>query len=277
MKFFGEFLVERNIISKETLIESLIEQIRSLEPLSSIVYSQKLLLSDQILAVFAKQTTNQVDFKTAAKDLGFWSDEVDQKVQEWVDGQRIPLGQILVKNGKTDLATLTKALDEFLSKYSSVGSSQPPKINNHEKSASLAFAPLDSSLVHEFTNSLNPTKIDEMTNLISLIEQNSQTRELVQEFYKEVHKNIHSFRGMARLAQLTLSERLLLSMEKPCLDFLRSVETGAKAEALAKTLSRGIKLLNEVREALVQGKNEEWIWNSPERSHFETFLKEMGL
>ena len=62
------------------------------------------------------QTEKRVDFIQACKELGVWSDELNSLILTELKKIRIPLGQILVNRGVATLGSITKALDDFLSK-----------------------------------------------------------------------------------------------------------------------------------------------------------------
>ncbi len=114
-KYFGEFLVERGIITKDNLVDALVEQVSSTPPLCQIVFENNILDSQKLFEVFRHQQDYSSDFISSCKKLGLWSQEIQTKINSCLDELRKPLGHILVSRGWIDLKKLTHMLDEFLS------------------------------------------------------------------------------------------------------------------------------------------------------------------
>jgi len=117
-KYFGEFLVEKGVISQDNLVDALIEQIAATPPLCQLVHQKRILSPEKIFEAFRYQQDKQVEFMSACLALGFWTKEVQDKVSLILDDIRKPLGHILVNKGLLDLKKLTTMLDEFLSQLS---------------------------------------------------------------------------------------------------------------------------------------------------------------
>lgn len=115
MKYFGEYLVKKGFISSQDLIDAFLDQIMHLPPLPKLIYDQKLLTNDQIMQAFIFQQEESVDFASACKKLGFWTNEFNSKLESIYEELRVPFGQFLIQNGALDIKTLIKTLDEFLS------------------------------------------------------------------------------------------------------------------------------------------------------------------
>jgi hypothetical protein len=115
MKTFGQFLIEKELISKELLLDCILEQISSLPATSQLVKDKKMMSSHQILQVVEVQSRDEIGFKEACISLGFWSDELNSQIKKELLTIRTPIGNILLKKGLINLSELTKAVDEFLS------------------------------------------------------------------------------------------------------------------------------------------------------------------
>ena len=115
-KFFGNFLVERGLITTDQLVQALIEQARALPPVFQVVYERGHLPTDQWLKVFELQVREHIDFAVACQRLGLWTPELASVVHNELQRTRIPLGHLLLKAKAIDLSNLTKALDEYLSR-----------------------------------------------------------------------------------------------------------------------------------------------------------------
>ena len=114
MKLFGEFLVERGIITQFQLLEALIDQMRVLPPVCELVFQSKILTDEANLKILKEQSVRQTGYVEAASSLGFWTPEIATKLEELSAKQRIPLGAILIRKGFSKTENLSKALDEFV-------------------------------------------------------------------------------------------------------------------------------------------------------------------
>ena len=124
-KYFGEFLVEKGVITEENLVDALIEQLANTPPLCQVIHQKKILSSAKIFEAFRFQQDNQVEFMQACKAIGAWTQEVQEKAFNSLDDIRKPLGHILVSKGLIDLKKLTNMLDEFLSQLSMAPAAAP--------------------------------------------------------------------------------------------------------------------------------------------------------
>jgi hypothetical protein len=115
MKYFGEFLVEKKIISIDSLVDALLDQTKNTPATGAIIRSQKLLSTEQILEVFKYQTKNGIEFREACNILGLWNATLTELIRKEISARRTPLGEVLIMNGALSLPLLTQAVDEFLS------------------------------------------------------------------------------------------------------------------------------------------------------------------
>jgi hypothetical protein len=115
MTNFVQFLVEKNLIASDVLLDCLIEQLKTIPPTCQLVKDKKLMGTDQILHVLEKQASAEIGFKEACLALGFWNPELESNIKKELISVRSPLGNILLRRNLISLTELTKALDEFLS------------------------------------------------------------------------------------------------------------------------------------------------------------------
>lgn len=117
-KYFGEFLVEKGLITKDNLVDALVEQVSATPPLCQIVFENNIFDSQKLFEVFRHQQDNSSDFISSCKAIGVWTQDAQFKINSCLDELRKPLGHILVSRGWIDLKKLTHMLDEFLSQLS---------------------------------------------------------------------------------------------------------------------------------------------------------------
>jgi len=114
MKLFGEYLVEKNIVSTEQMVAALIRQTSKMPGMAEVAYNKKLLRPDQIFKIMKLQNSSNSGFIEAAKELNIWNDSVETKFKKALEETRTPLVQILVDMEAAKLEVITHALDEFL-------------------------------------------------------------------------------------------------------------------------------------------------------------------
>jgi hypothetical protein len=114
MKLFGEYLIEKNIVSTEQMVAALIRQTSKMPGMAEIAYNKKLLRPDQIFKILKLQNQSKCGFIEAARDLNIWNDSVSEKFEKALDEVRTPLVQVLVEMEAAKIETVTHALDEFL-------------------------------------------------------------------------------------------------------------------------------------------------------------------
>ncbi len=114
MKLFGEYLIEKNIVSTEQMVAALIRQTSKMPGMAEIAYNKKLLRPDQIFKILKLQNLSRSGFIEAARELNIWNDSVAEKFEKSLDEVRTPLVQVLIEMEAVKAETVTHALDEFL-------------------------------------------------------------------------------------------------------------------------------------------------------------------
>lgn len=118
MKLFGQFLIEKNAVSKEDLVMALVTQIERSPSVPEIVFKHNIIPFHQLYEIFQVQANQRLGFVEAARELGCWSEETQLQVEKILSDHRPPIGEILVQMGATDLSTISRCLDEFLGSLS---------------------------------------------------------------------------------------------------------------------------------------------------------------
>lgn len=121
MSFFGDFLVQKKLISEKQLIESLCEQIKSTPPVVECLYKLEILSLAEISNVIKTQMgTDKSIFHILKSDFNLDVDSIN-KIKSYQMGMRKPLGQILVQSNILDQGTLQTELGHFLELKSTRG------------------------------------------------------------------------------------------------------------------------------------------------------------
>ena len=264
MKFFGQYLVSKGIISEDVLADALIEQLIKLPSVVEVVRKKNLLPASVLLNVFARQTEKQLEFKHACNDLGVWNSEIDTLVKKELELLRVPLGQILIKKGATDLQTITKGLDEFLSR-AEVASPVTVKENKLETPQPKAVDPL---FLDEFVTFLTDERLQDLKSLFSaLIEGTAEgARAPLIQNLRKLFNEFRSLRGILKFAQMDKIEVFVAQIE---VLIFRAIEQVGQADVhllpILKDLGHSVvELLGLLKRSLLQEKSENSYLKNPE-------------
>ncbi len=210
MKLFGEYLVEKEIVSEENLAKALVEQIKCMPATAESVFEKNLMPIKDFLLVLRRQNEKRSGFIEAATELKLWNADMASQVEAHTAAGRKPLGQILVGLGAADLRQITLALDDFLSEVPELpvapAVDEPESIHEPEVTVAAAAEPADlSSFCDLFTDDLRAkleTALDD-------------------EDLKSARDDIHRLKGAARLFKAEQLETLLTSLEEMMQDVFK--------------------------------------------------------
>lgn len=267
MQYFGDYLVSKGIIKQESLIDALVEQIRHLPSIPEIIFDKKLLPCSDFIKAFAIQNEKQFDFRRACQELSVWNDEIEALVIKEIQRVRLPLGQILIKKGYADLATITKALDEFLSKIE-VPVALPPQQCN-----------IDPLLLKEFEKNLTEEKTLQIKNQFDGLAILMGETELLLDVIKSLVLDLHLVRGLLRCVRMDRFETLFAQLENYATRVIQQLQSG-KTPDLNSYSQLGVKataLIAELKVVLKEEASENhWFSDAKRIESFETVSKQLG-
>jgi len=119
MRFFGEYLVEKNILSTDQMIAALITQTNGIPTVAEIVHMKKLINAQDLMSIFKIQHENKSSFVEAAREIGVWNDQVQSEIDRHIQTVRVPIAQIIDDLKFAKIETIAKAFDEFLGEVQS--------------------------------------------------------------------------------------------------------------------------------------------------------------
>lgn len=114
-RFFGEYLINRNLICENQLVQALIYQLHELPSIPEIILKMGLMESHVLLEILEIQNWKRCTFVQAAQELGYWTTKISNQIDTHLNSIRLPLGQILVKLGFVTFDQMNQALDQYLS------------------------------------------------------------------------------------------------------------------------------------------------------------------
>ena len=271
-KYFGEFLVEKGVITEDNLVDALIEQLANTPPLCQVIHQKKILSSAKIFEAFRFQQDNQVEFMQACKAIGAWTQEVQEKAFNSLDDIRKPLGHILVSKGLIDLKKLTNMLDEFLSQLSMAPAAAPiptpvsipvvvaaPVIESEELMES--YQP---GILMELDETFDEKKRKMVRVALSLVKDNAGSDNAIcKKLMGDVYKIVHGLNGLLGLLALDKLSELLTDMEQYLSVIQPKLLDRSKEQLISDTevLTKGIDLAWGLRMSIMT--------NATERTFFE--------
>lgn len=292
-KLFGEYLLEKKLVTMEQLVSALAIQASELPSILEIIHKNKFLSHQQIYDCLVLQARKEVEFIQACKELGFWSDDLSQKIVGAVRKRRTPLGQILVQSGAIDFKALTGALDEYFSicddggkeapeqtdtspkesekepvssqeEVSTKNASPPPETGDPAPTQSPPLEGGQEAFQFEFKE-MEPAMKEQYLDTVSLRRVNQLTeisKNLGQDNLALALKELHTIRGAARFVGAPLTERIVAEIES----LLDEMSQGKCEPAVAKGfVESAASVILELRKFLEKSSSEESYWKDPDK------------
>ena len=269
MKYFGEYLVEKKIVSAENLVQAVLHQNQNQPLAAQIAYEKQIFSAEEMIKIFSSQQDNQLDFFAAGFATGLLTDDRKLRLENELQQHHLPLSGLLLKNGAIGVKDLVHALDEFLSTAKPPSNTQSAKVvsasNNPSASTfpQLEFPNIEQSFRLEIQSTLSKSKVLEAINILQLVKQNASVKELVQEFLQDVLRTVHTIRGLAKAANAPLLEQMFTLMDATIVKELRSElpNTEYITNVLTPTIEKGFLLCETIANSLATNPTEESFWN----------------
>lgn len=306
MKYFSEYLIQKGNLAAKDVAEAFLDQLSQLPPLAKVIYDLKLLTAEEVLLALTTQHDEQIDFISACKKRGLWSESKNELMQKAYNELRVPFGQFLIQKGIIDVKNLVKSLDEFLSKVeppnkAGVSSVQnttsglkkdEPSIHRNQTELTPAVSEINFNFqvseiaqasVKEIADFCDDSKMSEFQNLILLVKQNITVKEISLEFLNDILKNLQTLKGLAKFSKSEMITFICDHSITVLTSYLRSDKfTDEKVGInLCNHLQTGFELINEVKvqlqispneskmmqNQLFKAKLEQWVRNEKDLSH----------
>lgn len=290
---FGQYLIEKNAISKEQLIKALIYQLDNLPPLLSILYTNKIFNTDKLLEIVQYQIEEARDLPSVLLGHTLISKKDLQKVLTLHSRQRIPLGQILVKKNFLTISDAQKLLGDFLNKFDDILSQnhdnqQPQTQNDHKVSVTVPDfsqyfenSPVEEGIIKDYLELFDENKKDSLEMSVlswaKLFEENKTQG--IKDSLRTYYRELHTLKGTARFLKAHISEFMVHHLEE-LLSVIQQVVTGFKKEEFDSSESiflKGIDILWELRNELESELSEQKLWvNDDWRESLLNFIEKIG-
>lgn len=283
LKYFGEYLVSKGIITEEILVNALVKQTQGLPTILDIIHKKRLLDSPIILKVMKFQSENRVDFKYACQKLSVWDPHFEKEVENEIHSVKTPLGQILIKMGASDLNIITRAMDDFLSNIEAPPSPSGtiPDSSKLPKKNQLSLLPSEFDQVgrYEIISYFSVGKIESIKKLFSEISQSNIGQEEVLTLLKLISIEVHTIRGIVDYFQITPFKNILIAFENFILNLISNLSKGINLSLLSLLSKFGEKLFGlfeSFKDDLVKGSIVlDWLNNPVIQEKFDDLEKKI--
>jgi hypothetical protein len=283
MKYFGEYLVEKQIVSAESLVQAVLQQCQSQPLVARIAFEKNFFTADEMIRIFSYQQEHQLDFLAAGHAAGLMSAEKRQTLDTELQSHHLPLAGILLKNGSIGVKELVHALDEFLSTAKTAVSPlvASAKVNPPPSSTNLPtfnFKPIDATFSNELQVALAANKIAEIVNVLQLVKQNASFKDLVQEFLQDVLRSIHIIRGLAKAAKAPVIDQICTDLDVAIVKELRSNQPNSIyiIEKLVPAIEQGFRFCEKLRDSIIKHQSEQAYWDTPSnQTLYQDFVKSL--
>ncbi len=252
-KLFGNFLVERGIVDAETLLGALIAQLRSAPSFAELVYEHRLLDTATQLKILEMQFNNKIGFHMACTEIGVMNTNLDATLAGLAQKKHLPIGQILLRDGKLTSQQLMEALDLFVAECppQQDGVAEPRKVAANK--ASFPEKKDDRALQQEYCDLFDQAMFDDLKGFCrslrdSVIASSAQR-------LQSLHAGLDALRFFADYAQLTFSARIIEEVQR-ALSVLVVCPEILEAAAASELLERGIAMLWEIRNVIAAAGDE---------------------
>ncbi|MFK7824797.1 MAG: hypothetical protein AB8G05_11605 [Oligoflexales bacterium] len=259
MKYIGKLLLKDNLLSKDNLLECMVEKVESIPHLSRVVYDNKLLDIDQQLEVFKFLSENSTNYIGACKSLNIWNEKFENEILKVVEEKNKTLSEIIISKKYVSWEKLIDIFDRFFNddknqvmeiKGSSPNSSAEPEVNDISKFVSL------------YENFFNQEKFNQIEALLDGVGSGSVSicQNLNKE-YEEIKSLLFEVYSSAEFIEATQSIKILGAIIDYINRIIEKSENGNEdISRLAATASvqikKGLVLSWELRENLVASGSE---------------------
>lgn len=252
-KLFGEYLVEKGHLTKSSLLEALVQQIKTIPSITEVIFNEKLMDHEKHLQILLQQHQKKIGFIEAAKQLNLWSDELHSEVDKYITQKKIPLGEILVKSGTITLDVIAEALDIFLTETKFI----PEEKQKQIVASGNSTGNFNKDLSTYFEQFSLETYL-ELKILLTL----SHHKPLSLAVITKAMDTLQIYKGTARFMELPKSEMIISGMLKN-LELISAQDPSLLSTEKIDTLEgyelNALEVLWQIREELENKKEEEMI------------------
>ena len=111
--FFGEYLIQKGLITEEDMLQALAEQKRLTPNFEKLALEYGVLNMKQVFAILTRQAASDLSFAQVARREGYLSASEIEMVENGLREQRLGIGEVLVRMGRLEARQMHDQLAEF--------------------------------------------------------------------------------------------------------------------------------------------------------------------
>lgn len=233
--YFGDYLVQKNVISYEQLLQALCFQIESMPSMVRIVIENKVVDAKEMLELIKKQAKDDLDILHLLKSEKKISDDKIVELEMKQFSYKVPLGEALVKLNFSTIDIIDRHLKEFYDqKFNLTNDEKSTAVKSNEVEMNAAALEslrelgfdIDVPATNVAVNSIETKPfIDQYLDLFSekfkkkllklleIIEKEVQTDSDISNYFNSLYRDLHLLKGAVVLSELTSQEKFLNAWE----------------------------------------------------------------
>jgi hypothetical protein len=282
MKYFGEYLVAKKIVSADSLVQAVLQQTHNQPLAAQIAFEKNLFSADEMIKIFSFQQEHQLDFFSAGHATGLLTTEKKQSIERELQQHHIPLAGLFIKNGSVGAKEMVHALDEFLTVAKAPAAPSTANLKTGPTSVprlpAFSFHKIDPTFGAELQAALSQNKILEVVNVLQLVKQNANFKELIQEFLQDVLKSVHTFRGLAKAAKAQVLEDVCSLMDTAIVKELRAEAPNSEfiTATLVPNLEKALYFCGAMKDSIAKDQSEKKFWeHTANQAEYTAFAKNL--
>jgi hypothetical protein len=278
--YFGDYLVQKKVISYEQLLQALCYQIESMPSMVRIVIENKLIDAKEMLELIKKQAKDDLDILHLLKSEKNISDDKIVELEMKQFAYKIPLGEALVKLNFSSIDVVDKHLKEFYEQKFNLSNSEDkqkaPAVEVEMSEAALeslrelgfdidgpatnvtvaSFEP--KPFVDQYLDLFSEKFKKKLLKLIEIIEKEVTTDSDISNYFNSLYRDLHLLKGAVVLSELTSQERFLNAWENKIENLLskNNDEIRSWCKSHLNILVQSVNLLWDARLQIVVHKSD---------------------
>jgi len=262
MSFFGNLLLEQNLVTPQQLVEALVKQSEELASPIRICLDQNLVPPKQLLEAVLQAAEQHATLPEVLHKLQLVDSQKAEQITQALKNQRRPIGQLLVEDG-VDLQRLSRQLSQFQKTQERL-----PEASDFE----FHFPEVHGETKKQYLNFFSPQLKEDMEKAISSLPALNQ-HQLVADGSSARHLEdlLHQLSAAAGFTRMEvsrhLSERACLLMERLNQKQLPWGQT--TAQIVSQDLIMTLDVLWELQRFIeISGSEREFWQNSQSRQNY---------
>lgn len=257
MNFYGNYLLSKNIVSKEQLCKALSYQTKKSSGYLGHLVEKKYIPKNKLISILKLRDKNNTTILESIDKIGLLSNECLDCIKNYQLENKIPLGQILIELFDLDRNLLAEELINFNSEY---------KKNIEKNEFNFSFNNIDEKTQGEYLKLLKDEKKSSIENELNRLKKdlkNSSEEDIRSDFeiLLESFKSLHASANFARAEVSSLILSKIIIFIEGNLDLIKNLNED-EIDKFIHSICRAIDVVWEIRTFLYNCKNEKEYWEN---------------